>query len=115
MDPEGKPLWSALMAEGERDPWVVPTFGGLLFISRENLLLIDDCARIVAQESASYEFADVLIGETVVWVVGWHDAMRVTAAGLQVFEPSFGSWDGWRFEGDRLLGLIDGREPEIIG
>ena len=114
-DLEDAVLWTGLMAEGERDPWIVPTFGGLLFVSCENLLLMDDRARIVLEDGPFPEFKDVLIGDTAVWVIGWYAALRFTGTDYERFEPELGAWDEWHLEGDRLVANTWGERPEIVG
>ncbi|RYG29614.1 hypothetical protein EON81_26365 [bacterium] len=114
-DLDGRPLWGALMAEGERDPWIVPTFGGLLLVSNEGLLLIDDRAQILANEGPFVDLRDVLIANRVVWVIGDYDAIRVTGTGCQNFTPGMGAWDGWRLDGDRLVAWMHEEAPEVLG
>ena len=114
-DSAGQRIWVGLMAEGGSDPWIVPTFGGLLLVSNEGLLLTDDRARILAHESPFLDLCDVLVADTVVWIVGTSDLIRVTGTGCEVVQNGLGDWDRWSLQGDRIVVGIDGGSSEIVG
>lgn len=80
-DRAGAALWTGILQEGEREPWIVPCFGLLLIVSSENALLIGENGRVVEHDQAGWRFVDVLFGRTVVWVVGDIEARRITASG----------------------------------